>query len=440
MTTTPLMGLVLPTDQGSFNVWDVILDTAFGLIDGHDHSTGKGAKVPSGGLNINADVSWSSGGVSRAITDLKAIDFTPSAASGMTSLAGALYIDSADNELYYRTMLGVNIKVTLGAGLNVAAFAGGIGGDYISASALLSYDAATLSYWLQQPGAPRPWARLRSGDVDIYETAASIVNRVRLKSPAALAASYDVTWPAAVPGSTSLVQMSSAGVLSANNTVANAVVFSGLVTGNAGVATTAITASGVITANAGVATTTVVASGVITANAGVASTTVVASGLISANAGVTAAVNQSFTVSGTGRYKHPSTELPIHIAAFQVDGAAGYVTFNQIGFITGFTGACTVQAWVPLPVGKRILTYQQFYNVNSTGAAITPKLRRMTIGTGTINNVAAGSADNTGAAVESQTLSGINHTVLSGEGYFIEVSVSTANHQVWGAIVTYDDP
>ena len=44
--TTPLMGLTLPVDKGSVDVWDSILDTAFGLIDGHDHTTLKGAQVP----------------------------------------------------------------------------------------------------------------------------------------------------------------------------------------------------------------------------------------------------------------------------------------------------------------------------------------------------------------------------------------------------------
>jgi hypothetical protein len=39
------------------------------------------------------------------------------------------------NELYYRTMLGTNVQVTLGAALNVATFSGGIGGDCISAAA-----------------------------------------------------------------------------------------------------------------------------------------------------------------------------------------------------------------------------------------------------------------------------------------------------------------
>ena len=44
-----------------------------------------------------------------------------------------------------------------------------------------------------------------------------------------------------------------------------------------------------------------------------------------------------------------------------------------------------------------------------------------------------------GTGIESQTISA-SHVVLSGEAYFIQVSVATANHRVHGAVVTYNDP
>lgn len=204
------MGLTLPTDHGSADTWDVILDAVFALIDAHDHTAGKGVKVPMAGLNVNADLSFSVGGTPHAISDLKGIDFVPVAAPTMAAFADAFFVDTATNELNYRNHSGTNIQVTSGAGLNMS-LVGGIGGDYAAVGALLSFDDATDSYWFQQQGGPRPWARMRSGDVDIYETAASIVNRVRMKSPAALAASYDMTWFTALPASTSYVAITSAG-------------------------------------------------------------------------------------------------------------------------------------------------------------------------------------------------------------------------------------
>lgn len=221
MTTTPLMGLTLPVEHGSADVWDTILDAVFGVIDSHDHTTGKGAQVPSAGLKIDADVSWSSAAVSHAITDLKAIDFAPQAASGMTLLSGALFLNSADNELYWRNTSGVLVKFTAGAALNVAAFTGGIGGDYSAAGALVVFDDATDSYWFQQQigAGVRQYARMRSADVDLYEFKANPAagvptNRVRLASPAALAASYTLTMPAALPASKAALRVDSAGTVS----------------------------------------------------------------------------------------------------------------------------------------------------------------------------------------------------------------------------------
>ena len=206
MTTTPLMNLVLPDDHGSIDAWDVILDTVFGLIDSHNHTTGKGAKVPTGGLLIDADLSWSASGVSRAIKDLSAVDFAPVTPATVVGLAGAFFVNASDsNELYFRSVTGTNIKFTAGNALNVVQFTGGIGGDYSVVNALLSYDDATRSYWLQQEGSPRPWASMRVGNVDIYQAAASITQRVRLQSPNALAASYALTLPPAAPA-TGLVQ------------------------------------------------------------------------------------------------------------------------------------------------------------------------------------------------------------------------------------------
>lgn len=211
------MGLVLPTRGApGAGVWDDTIDANYGLEDAHDHSTGKGIRVPTAGININADLSFSS---LYAPTALHRVTFAQIAA--LASNNQSIFVSDGTGglttgELYWRTNAGVNVKLTSGSALNVAAFVGGIGGDYTAASALLSYDSATLSYWLQQPGSPRPWARIRTGDVDIYQTAASIVNRVRLQSPAALAASYAITLPAALPGSTSVVQVDSGGVLTAS--------------------------------------------------------------------------------------------------------------------------------------------------------------------------------------------------------------------------------
>lgn len=223
------MNLVYPVVGSSSGTWGTLLNAALALVEDHDHTSGKGIKVPSAGLRINADLAAADAGTSYAITSLKAIDFAPSAAAGMTSYAGALFVNSADNELYYRTTGGTNVKLTSGTTLNVS-IVGGIGGDYASSGALLQYEDSGRRYMLQQQGSPRPWASMAVGDVDIYEKAASITNRIRLKSPSGLAASYDLTFPAALPGSTQLLQVSTGGAITASNVVGNPVTFSDDVT------------------------------------------------------------------------------------------------------------------------------------------------------------------------------------------------------------------
>lgn len=225
MPTLPNMGLVLPTDHGSEDVWDTILDTLFGLVDSHDHTSGKGVQVPAAGLDINADLPFNSGGNYYAATGLKAVDFQPVLNSTTTGYACALFVDSSNNELYWRTAGGVNVKVTDVASLNVSAFTGGIGGDYSSIGALLDYDDASDTYRLRQQSSlgVRQFAKVSTADLKLYEYQAAGVgavpaNAVTVKSPAALASGYTVTLPTALPAAASVVMMSTAGVLSVPQT------------------------------------------------------------------------------------------------------------------------------------------------------------------------------------------------------------------------------
>lgn len=240
MPTTPNMGMILPTEGASDDVWDELLNTALNLNDEHDHTTGKGVKIPSAALKINADVSWSFSGTNYSITDVKALDFVPKAAADVSALSSALWVNSADsNALYFRNSSGVNVKITDGSTLNVS-IVGGIGGDYSSVSALFDYDDATDTYRARQElsASVRQYAKLGIADLIIreYDAAGDAtvpVETVTIKSPDALAASYSITLPAALPGSQALMQMSSAGVTSASNTLTQAL------TSNSAITTTA---------------------------------------------------------------------------------------------------------------------------------------------------------------------------------------------------------
>lgn len=217
---TPNMLLDYPTLGGDSGVWDDKLNAASLLIDAHDHTTNKGVRVPVSGLNINADVPMGGFGVANA----KYLQLFNQAAS--PAVSRSFWVKTSDGELYWRTAGGTDIKITSGTGLNLS-LVGGITGDYASVSASFYYDDANKTYRaLRQAPLPNFWASVSMGDLDLYEKASGITNRVRLKSPAALAASYDLTFAAALPGSTQLMQVSSAGAITFSNTVANAVTLS----------------------------------------------------------------------------------------------------------------------------------------------------------------------------------------------------------------------
>ena len=200
---------------GDTNAWGTKLNNLLSLVENHSHEPGKGVQVPTAGLNVNADLTFNTFG---AIA-LKLAGFAPVAPSSVTSYANALFVSSADNNLWWRNASGTDVMLTDGDALNVNAFTGGIGGDYGGAGALLSYDDPNHRYLFQQEGSPRPWAGAAMGNLDIYEEAASIGNFVRIQSPHALAASYTMTWLTGLPAAQSLLQVGADGTLSASNTI-----------------------------------------------------------------------------------------------------------------------------------------------------------------------------------------------------------------------------
>lgn len=213
MTATPNMGLTLPVPGGDTGVWDDELNDDLTLLDGHDHTSGKGARITTAAISIDADLNFRSHAATNLTTLASVVIAPPSAGANL------LYWSSADGELYVRDSNGIAVKITNAGQVNVSA-SGGIGGDYASVGALESYDDASKRFLFQQEGSPRPWAGLAAGNVDIYEQTVSIANRIRLQSPHALAASYALTLPTALPGARSLLQVDSAGVVTATNSIA----------------------------------------------------------------------------------------------------------------------------------------------------------------------------------------------------------------------------
>jgi len=436
MTTLPNMGLTLPTQGASgAGTWDDALDANSALIDAHDHSPGKGTTIKTNGIEINADLTFAS---LYAPINLHRLTFASIAA--LTSNNKSLFVSSSDNELYWRSNAGANVKLTSGSQLNVAAFTGGIGGDYAAVSALVDFDDATDTYRFRQETAAsvRQFAKVKFADISLVEydpsgDASVPTNSITIKSPDALAGNYSLTMPAALPGSTSLVQLDSSGVLTASNTVANALTLS------SALGAAAVTASGLITANAGVTVPTgqaLTVSGTGTLSVGGASTqaAVTASGLITANAGVTAGANQHVTVSGTGIFKHGTKTLSIHGVAFQ--GSVGYSSTQGVR-ISSVVGA-TVFAPIMLPVGCRILAVRAFIRDNSTGPTKLQMglfaLNSAGVSTSSLSSVSSGAGADQTLTVSTST------TIASSTAFMIQLAITTGTDECSGycAEVDYD--
>lgn len=213
MPTLPYMGLVTPVIKGDRGAWDGKLNAIFTRVDSHDHTAGKGIVIPTAGLGIDEDLPMGGNG----FTGVAKVNFTTITAP--TTGSKDLFVNAADNELYWRSNAGVNVKLTSGSGLNIS-LVGGIVGDYAAVGAAVAYDDANKRYTLKTQ--TNTWARLATGPVRIYEFNTTETVYFEQAVDAALAASYTVTWPAALPGAQTAIQVTAAGVVLFSNTFTGA--------------------------------------------------------------------------------------------------------------------------------------------------------------------------------------------------------------------------
>jgi hypothetical protein len=206
MPTLPNMGLVTPTPAGDSGTWDDKINACFALVDAHDHTpAGNGVPITAAALDIDDDVSFSG----HTLTSLGKISFSTIAAPSTGSKN--LFVNTADNELYWRTNAGTNVKLTSGASINTT-LVGGIVGDYTSVGASVAYIDADATYTFKDQNGK--WARSASGPVRLYEFNTTESVYVELAAPAALAVSYTVTFPTGAPAATTTLKMDSSGNLS----------------------------------------------------------------------------------------------------------------------------------------------------------------------------------------------------------------------------------
>ena len=89
--------------------WATEVNKAFEVVDAHDHTSGKGLRIPTAGLNINASLDFND----NSATNLEFVNYNDrtSSPSGAT-FATALSVFSGD--LYYTNASGIAIQMTTG--------------------------------------------------------------------------------------------------------------------------------------------------------------------------------------------------------------------------------------------------------------------------------------------------------------------------------------
>lgn len=178
------------------------VNSSLNKIDIHNHTSGQGVQIPSSGLNINANISMNSNGLSNA-------SIIGLVSSSLPATNGAIYRNNDD--LYFRDGAGNNVRITQGGVVAVSGAVGFSGLPFGTAGA--SYDNITQSFIFES--ATNTPANIDVGSITIREVTAS-PNGITLSSPAGLGSSYSMTLPSGNPVANSFLMVGPTGTITNN--------------------------------------------------------------------------------------------------------------------------------------------------------------------------------------------------------------------------------
>lgn len=203
--STTYMSLVLPTVSSTIGpLWASELNSALTVIDAHNHAAGMGQQISPSGLDISSDLSFQSNNA----TLLRSVRLAPQAAAlAVGTDLRCIYAIAGD--LYYNNASGTSVQITSGG--SVAGTSGSIGNlvspahaDYVSLSTEFAFSSAAGDTPANISG-----ASLRLRNISLASKS------VTLQAPGALAADYNVIFPAALPASQKIMTLDNSGNIAA---------------------------------------------------------------------------------------------------------------------------------------------------------------------------------------------------------------------------------
>jgi microcystin-dependent protein len=192
--TVPIVGVTLGPD------WASEVDACLVVLDGHDHSAGKGVFITPSGLNINADLPF---GGNNANT-VRTVRFSnPNAQPTGASDVNCVY--AYQGNLYYNNG---SFPVQVTNGHSISGTPGSIANLTSPASATYVSLSSTF-VWQSDSNTP---ANMDAASYILRNLAANSKG-LTLSPPSAMAADYTITLPALPASGTSLVTLSSSGAM-----------------------------------------------------------------------------------------------------------------------------------------------------------------------------------------------------------------------------------
>jgi hypothetical protein len=206
------LGLTLPVSGvTTFANAAVLVDTAFQAIIAVVEQ-----KVRPASIDINADLSYKSGSSYFKAKDLKASQYQPQTLASLPAAShpAAVFFNSTDGELYVNDNGGRQIKMTNLGSVNAAA--GNVtGAGYGSGGVEINWDAGNTAYRMRKGAGTHDFAnvvlnKLRMNDGDSHELTLQ---------PPNLTGNKTITLPDLPSSGESLLKLTSAGVLSASDSI-----------------------------------------------------------------------------------------------------------------------------------------------------------------------------------------------------------------------------